>query len=228
MLACCHRMLFKDRMARGGRWKERTYTLGTELREKTIGIVGLGAIGSTLVKLLAPFRIGRILAFDPFTSPARAREVGVELADLPTVLRHSDFITIHCPKTPETTDLIRAEQLAMMKPTAYLVNTARGGIVNQKDLYHALKSGVIRGAGIDVFEVEPPPADEPLFTLENVIVSPHANSLTEECWRDIGRHVCRNLVRIVRGEAPEYVVNAEVLRRPGLMKKWEECRKRVG
>jgi phosphoglycerate dehydrogenase-like enzyme len=228
MLACCHRMLFKDKMARQGRWKERTWTLGTELREKTLGIVGLGAIGSTLVRLVAPFRPAKVLAFDPFARPERAREIGVELTDLPALLRQSDFVSIHCPRTPETTDLIRAEQLAMMKPTAYLINTARGGIVNQKALYEALKAGVIRGAGIDVFEVEPPPADEPLFTLDNVIVSPHANSLTEECWRDIGRHVCRNLVRIVHGQEPEYVVNAEVLKKESFRKKWEACRKRTG
>jgi len=227
MLACCHRMLFKDRMCRAGGWKERTYTLGTELRDRTLGIVGLGGIGSALVKLVAPFNL-KILVFDPFVTAQRAAELGVERTQLDDLLCRADFVSIHCPKTPETTDLIKLRELKLMKPTAYLVNTARGGIVNQRDLYVALSDGIIRGAGIDVFEVEPPDPKDPLFTLDNIIVSPHANSLTEECWRDIGHHACRNLVKTARGEQAEFVINPEVLKKPSFRAKWDRLRNRLG
>jgi phosphoglycerate dehydrogenase-like enzyme len=227
MLALSHRMLFKDRLARANDWTQRLSTLGNELREKVIGIVGLGAIGTALLKLLAPFQPGRIVVFDPYVTESRAKELGVEKADLHTLCRESDIITIHTPKIPETTNLIRAEHFKLMKPTAYLVNTARGGIVNQRDLYEALRDGRIRGAGIDVFEKEPPDADEPLLTLDNVILSPHANSLTQECFRDIGLHITRNLLKLIDGVVPEFAVNRDVLERPGFRRKLDAIRERM-
>jgi phosphoglycerate dehydrogenase-like enzyme len=150
---------------------------------------------------------------------ARAKELGVEKVELADLLRSSDIVTIHCPKTPETTNLIDATQLALMKPSAYLVNTARGGIVNQKALNEALTTGKLRGAAIDVFEDEPTKPGEPLLSLPNVIVSPHANSLTVECFRDIGRHITLNINKLMKGEVPEFVVNKDVLSRPGYQKK---------
>ena len=227
MLALSHRMLLKDRLARANDWTQRLNTLGNELREKTIGIVGMGAIGSALLKLLAPFHPGRLVCFDPYLKPERARELGVEPVDLNTLCRESDIITIHTPKIPETTNLIRAEHFKLMKPTAYLVNTARGGIVNQRDLYEALRDRRIQGAGIDVFEKEPPDADEPLLTLDNVILSPHANSLTQECFRDIGLHITTNILKLIDGVAPEFAVNREVLERPGFKKKLAGIKERL-
>ncbi|HYF52083.1 MAG TPA: NAD(P)-dependent oxidoreductase [Planctomycetota bacterium] len=227
MLALSHRMLEKDRHVRNHDWSQRLTTLGSELREKTIGIVGLGGIGLALLKLLNAFRPGKILVFDPFLKPERAQELGVSIASLNELLKASDIVTIHCPKTPETTNLIDAAQLALMKPTAYLVNTARGGIVNQKALYEALREKKIRGAGIDVFEEEPCRKDEPLLTLDNVILSPHANSLTVECFRDIGQFITDNVLKLMRGEPFEFVVNREVLTRPGFQKKVAALTKRV-
>jgi phosphoglycerate dehydrogenase-like enzyme len=226
ILILSHRMLLKDKHARAGIWNQRLNTLGNELREKTIGIVGLGGIGAALVKLLAPFGTARILVFDPFLQENKARELGVEKSDLATLLKASDIVTIHCPKTPETTNLIDAAALKLMKRSAYLVNTARGGIVNQKALFEALRDGVIRGAGIDVFEQEPPPADEPLLTLDNVVLSPHANSLTQESMRDIGLHITRNLLKLTTGEMPEFIINKEVTTRPGFLKKLADLKRR--
>jgi phosphoglycerate dehydrogenase-like enzyme len=227
MLALSHRMLLKDKLARANDWTQRLTTLGNELREKTIGIVGLGAIGTALLKLLAPFHPARIVVFDPFVNAERARELGVDKVDLNTLCRDSDIITIHTPKIPETTNLIRAEHFKLMKPTAYLVNTARGGIVNQRDLYEALRDGRIQGAGIDVFEKEPPEPDEPLLTLDNVILSPHSNSLTKECFRDIGQHITTNILKLIDGITPEFAVNREVLERPGFRKKLDAIRERM-
>ncbi len=227
MLALSHRMLLKDKLARANDWSQRLTTLGNELREKTFGIVGLGAIGAALLKLLAPFQPGRILVFDPFVSDARAKELGAEKTDLESLCRQSDIITIHTPKTPETTNLIAAAQFKLMKPTAYLVNTARGGIVNQRDLYEALRDKRIQGAGIDVFEKEPPSPDDPLLTLDNVILSPHANSLTQECFRDIGLHITKNVLKLIDGAAPEFAVNREVLERPGFQRKLAAIRARM-
>jgi phosphoglycerate dehydrogenase-like enzyme len=226
MLALSHRMLLKDRHCRANDWGQRLTTLGNELREKTIGIVGLGGIGTALVKLLVAFRPGKILVFDPFLAAARAKELGVEKAELAALLRESDIVTIHCPKTPETTNLIGAAQLATMKPTAYLINTARGGIVDERALYDALASKRLQGAGIDVFEAEPTAPDNPLLKLENVIVSPHANSLTVEAFRDIGLHITQNVLKLMRGENPEFAINKEVLERPKFKQKLAKLKAR--
>ena len=227
MLALSHRMLLKDKHARANDWMQRLTTLGNELREKVIGIVGLGAIGAALVKLLAPFNPAKVVVFDPFLADARAKELGVEKTDLASLLKTSDIISIHCPKTPETTDLIRGEHFALMKPTAYLINTARGGIVNQRALYEALRDRRIQGAGIDVFDTEPPATDEPLLTLDNVVLSPHANSLTIECFRDIGLHITRNLTGLIAGAPPEFAINREVFERPKFRQKLERLKVRM-
>ena len=227
MLALSHRMLLKDRLARANDWTQRLTTLGNELREKTFGIVGLGAIGNALLKLLAPFQPGRIVVYDPFVTDARAKELGAEKVDLTMLCKVADIITIHTPKTKETTDLIRAEHFKLMKPTAYLINTARGGIVNQHDLYEALRDKRLQGAGIDVFEKEPPSPDDPLLKLDNVILSPHANSLTQECFRDIGLHITKNVLKLVDGAAPEFAVNRDVLERAGFQRKLAAIRERM-
>ena len=227
MLALSHKMLLKHRHAAANDWSQRLTTLGNEIREKTIGIVGLGAIGAALLKLLAPFQPGRILVFDPFLNDARAKELAIEKTDLATLLKESDMVSIHCPKTPETTNLIDAKHFAQMKPSAYLINTARGGIVNEQALSVALCTGQIRGAGIDVFESEPPPADHPLLKLDNVILSPHANSLTQECFRDIGLHITRNLTRLISGECPEFAINREVFDRPKFREKLARLKARM-
>ena len=163
---------------------------------------------------------GRLLAYDPFVSSAPE---DVELLSLEAVLRESDFVTINCPLSDQTQNLIGARELEWMKSTAYLINTARGPIVNHDALVEALQGRRIAGAGIDVFEIEPVPRDDPLLKLDNVIVSPHSIAWTQEVFRDNSLHACRNVLEVAQGRAPRHVVNREVLERPGCrekLKKW--------
>ena len=228
MLALGHRLFTKDRLTREGRWGEKNRYNGSDLREKVIGTVGLGGIGGELCRLLQPFGPEAILAFDPYCLPERAAAAGARLVDLETLLRQSDLVTVNCPLTPETRGLIGARELGWMKPTAYLVNTARGGIVAETPLYEALTSGKLQGAALDVFEDEPVRPDNPLLRLDNVIVAPHAIAWTDELFRDIGRQCARGLLKVMCGEAPDHVVNPAVLERPGLQRKLAALRERFG
>jgi phosphoglycerate dehydrogenase-like enzyme len=174
------RLFEKDRLVRSGRWSERALAPSVGLRGKTLGSVGLGNIASEMFRLLAPFGLGRTLAFDPYAKPERAAELGVTLVDLATLFRESDFVAVNCPLNDETRGLVNADLIGLMKPAAYLINTARGPIVNQSDLVDALQAGRIAGAGLDVFEVEPLASDHPLTQLENVVLTPHALAWTDE------------------------------------------------
>ncbi len=196
---------------RTGRWDLRAAAPAVGLRGKTLGSVGLGNIGSEMFRLLEPFGLGRKLASDPFARPEHAAALGVELVDLDTLFRNSDFITINCLLNDDTHRLVNARLLSLMKPTAYLINTARGPIVDQDDLVDALQAGAIAGAGLDVFEAEPLPADHPLVRMDNVILSPHSLAWTDDLYRDNGLEACANVLSVLRGEAPKYTVNREVI-----------------
>lgn len=223
VFACAHRLLQKDRLTRAGRWAEKLAYMGTGLRGRTLGSVGLGNIGAELMRLARPFEL-RLLAHDPYVSPALAADLGVTLVDLDTLCRESDFLTINCALTPETHHLIDARRLALMKPTAYLINAARGGIVDQAALTTALRERRIAGAAVDVFEVEPVPPDDPLLQLDNVIVTPHAIAWTDETFLGNGRACCEKILAVARGQVPENVVNREVLDRPGFQAKLQRYR----
>ena len=227
VLALSHNLILKDRMMRQGRWVESTRKLGNEPRDRVIGTIGLGNIAGEAIRLLRPFGIARVLAFDPYAPPGRGQELGAELTDLDTVLRESDYVLIHCALTPETRGLIGERELGLMKRDAVLVNTARGPIVNQNALIQALESGTIRGAALDVFEKEPLETDSRLLALDNVILTSHSVAWTVQLFRDIGRVDCEGALAVQRGEAPQNVVNREVLERPGFRKKLEE-RKALG
>ncbi len=208
-----------DRMCRAGGWRENLPRNSQNIEGKTLGSVGAGNIAGEMFRMARAIGFGRLLAHDPLIAAAPD---GVELVDLDTVLRESDFVAINCPLTAETRNRIGARELALMKPTAYLINTARGPIVNREALLAALGERKIAGAGLDVFETEPPPADDPLLKLDNVIVTPHAIAWTQECFRDNSRHACRNVQAVLEGRAPQYVVNREVLDRPGCRAKLEK------
>jgi phosphoglycerate dehydrogenase-like enzyme len=225
MLALSHNMLIKDQLTREGRWGERSNYMGSELRDRTLGIVGLGGIGGRLVEVLAGFGMKPPIAFDPYASPERAEQLGVKLVPLDQLMREADFVSVNCPLNDETRNLIGKDQLALMKPTAYIINTARGGIVNEAALYEALKTRSIAGAATDVFEKEPVEAGHPLAELENVIVAPHSIAWTNELFRDIGRMACEITVKVARGEVPPGIVNREVLQQPGFQAKLEGYRK---
>ena len=212
----------KDRIVRTARWDLRGATVSIGLRGRAFGMVGMGNIGAEVFRLLAPFDLGRKLAADPYISPTVAAELGVELVDIETVFRESDFVSINAPLTPETRGMIDARLLGLMKPTAYLINTARGPIVNQDDLIAALQARHIAGAGLDVFTLEPLPAGHPLTTLDNVILAPHSLAWTDELFHDNSVDAIHNILDVLQGRAPKYTVNRPVIHEPKFQQKLQQ------
>jgi len=201
-----------------GTWKRSKYT-GVELYEKTVGIIGLGRIGALITARLQAFGV-EVVAYDPYITSARAQQLGVTLLTLDELLAQSDFISIHMPKTPETTGMISTEQFALMKSTAFIVNVARGGLIDEDALYAALKSGRIAGAGLDVF-VSEPPTDSPLLTLDNVVLTPHLGASTDEAQEKAGVAVAKSVRLALDGELVPDAVNVaggviDPLVRPGI------------
>jgi len=223
IFALAKRLFAKDRLVRKGRWQDKIFYMGNELQDKTLGSVGLGNIASELFMLVKPIGM-RLLAFDPFVSQDYADTLGVTLVDWETLFRESDFISVNCLLNEKTRGMIGAKEFALMKPTAYFVNTARGGIVDQKALTEALREKRIQGAGLDVFEVEPIEENDLLLELDNVILAPHAIGWTDEGFRNIGMMNCQKMIQVSRGEIPDDIVNKKVLERPGLKQKLEKWR----
>lgn len=223
LLALAHRLPAKDRLVREGRWAERTAFQGAGLTGKTLGSVGLGGIAREMFRLTGPFEM-RPIAYDPYADPASAAELGVELVTLDRLCEESDYLTINCFLSPETRHLISERQLARMKPTAYLINTARGGIVDEAALIRALQDGTIAGAGLDVFEEEPFLSASPLKTMDNVILSPHSLCWTEELYRNLWTECADAVIGLAQGRVTGHVVNREVLDRPGFRRKLERFR----
>ncbi|HEY8345791.1 MAG TPA: phosphoglycerate dehydrogenase [Symbiobacteriaceae bacterium] len=192
-------------LAREGRWDRKTF-VGTELRGKVLGIIGLGRIGTEVAIRAKAFGM-KVLAYDPYVSPSRAEQIGVTMVEkLHDLLPQVDFLTIHAAKTKESAKLIRARELALMKPTARIINCARGGMVDEADLYEALKEGRIAGAALDVFSEEPC-TSSPLFTLPNVVVTPHLSASTTEAQEANGRLIAEYVLRVLRGELVPEAVN---------------------
>ncbi|HWU47854.1 MAG TPA: phosphoglycerate dehydrogenase [Humibacter sp.] len=187
-----------------GAWKRSKYT-GVELYEKTIGIIGLGRIGALITARMQAFGT-KVIAYDPYVTSARAQQLGVQLVTLDELLAQADFITIHMPRTPETIGMISDDQLARMKNTAYIVNVARGGLIDEDALYRALSTHSIAGAGLDVFATEPP-LSSPLLELENVIVTPHLGASTDEAQEKAGVSVARSVRLALSGELVPDAVN---------------------
>ncbi len=220
MLALTHHVRVKDQLVRTGRWDDRTLYLGCELRDRTLGIIGFGRIGQAVAQLLRGFGMRPPIAFDPYAKPEDAAELGVRLVSLDELLAQADFVSIHCLLNEETRNLIGERDIALMKRTAYLINTARGGIVNEDALYDALKSNRIAGAAVDCFVGEPIVQPHRFGDLDNVLLAPHAICWTEELFRDIGRMCCRGMLDLSLGEKPAGVVNPEVFENPNFQKKW--------
>ena len=208
-----------ERECRAGRWKDALSRNGTCLKGRTLGSVGLGNIASEMFRIARGMGFGRLLAYSPRTAPDAAAALGVELNDLDTTLRESDFVTINCPLNPRTRGMIGARELRLMKPSAFLINCARGAIVDEGALVDALTHGRIAGAGLDVFEIEPIRSGHPLLSCDSVIVTPHAAGRTEESIRDTSLSACRAILALSRGELPPYIANRDVLERPGLLAK---------
>ncbi|MCB9947425.1 MAG: dehydrogenase [Rhodospirillaceae bacterium] len=229
VLALSQRMLIKDRLARRGPegWAERSGHMGTGLIGRTLGSLGIGNIGAEVYRLAVPFGMD-FIAHDPYADPAVAAELGIRLVSLEELFRLSDFLSVSCPLNDQTRGIVNAQRLALMKPTAFLINTARGPVVDQAALTDALRRRAIAGAGLDVFEVEPTPAGEALMALDTVIVSPHALSWTDQGFAGIGAADVAAVLAVMRGEVPRGIVNRAVVDRPGWQAKLDGYRRRPG
>ena len=229
ILALTGKIATKDRLARLGPpgFAERSKHMGVGLIGKTLGTIGLGNIGAELVRVMVPLGL-KFIAHDPVVSEKAARDLGVKLVSLETIFKESDFVTVNCPLSPATRGLVNAERLALMKPTAYLINTARGPIVDQKALTEALKTNRIAGAGIDVFETEPPSADDPLLTLDNVVLAPHAIAMTNELFANCGALDIEAVLDVMHGREPHGIVQRRVTQHPEWRRRLDANRARFG
>jgi D-3-phosphoglycerate dehydrogenase len=212
MLALAKRGPAMSAMVRESRWDEKFKLRSIELAEKTLLVVGFGRIGTRIARRCLAMEM-TVLVYDPYVAAAAIAAAGCEaIGNLDAALPRADVVTLHCPKTPETTALIDAARLARMKKTAFLVNTARGGIVDEAALAQALTAGTIAGAGLDVFESEPAPADHPLFALPNVSLSPHIGGGSVEAGDRSAVTAIRNILSVLDGQPiRENVINPEVL-----------------
>jgi phosphoglycerate dehydrogenase-like enzyme len=174
-----------------------------------------------MFRLAAPLGFARLIACDPYVSVQDAAALGVELVDMDTLFRESDIVTVNTFLSAQTRGLVNERLFRLMKPTAFFINTARGPIVDHDALVRALRERWITAAAIDVFPVEPTPKDDPIFALENVIVTPHAMAWTHETMRDMGAEACESVLSVARGADPAGIVNRDVLSRPGFRKKLE-------
>jgi len=221
MLALTHHFRMKDRLVREARWDERSQYMGSELRDRTLGVIGFGGIGQALVRLLSGFGMKPPLVFDPFASASAVNAHGACAVTLDELLEQADFVSLHCPLNEHTRHLIGARELGLMKPTAYLINTARGGLIDEAALTDALSSHQIAGVALDCFQVEPLTEPPAFARFDNVLLAPHCIAWTDELFRDIGRAACQGMLDLSSGQRPRGIVNPEVLERPGFVEKWK-------
>ena len=215
MIALAHHVASADRAVREGRWNARDGLMGIDIRGRTIGIVGVGRIGTRVAQICRNAFDMRVLGFDPHLDQSTIGERGAEPHALEALLAESDFVTLHTPSTEQTRHLIDAPALAAMKRGAYLINHARGALVDTGALTDALKRGHLAGAAVDVLETEPPPPGLELLQLQNVIVTPHSAALTDEAMRRMGCDAGDDMMRVLRGEPPHACANPQVLATPG-------------
>ena len=210
-LAVARKVAFANSHVRAGEWN-RDLFIGVELYGKVLGIIGLGRIGTRLAKQAAGFDM-EVLAYDPYVDAGAVQNSNVTLVDLVTLLHRADFISLHLPLTTETRHIIGPAELAAMKPLAILVNTARGGLIDESALYQALANEIIAGVALDVFEQEPLPVGHPLTQLDNILLSPHVAGQTEESLIRMSVSAAENILAVFNGQVPPFVVNPEVLKK---------------
>lgn len=211
LFALTGKLMVKDQLARQGPmgWAEKTRHNGVGLVGKTLGSLGIGNIGAELFRVAAPLGMD-FIAHDPYADAALASQLGIELVDLDDAFRRADILCVNCPLTESTHHLVNAERLALMKSTAYLINTARGPIVDQAALTETLQAKRIAGAGLDVLEQEPPDAEDPLLTLNNAIITPHALCWTDQLFEGNGAADVKAVLDVMSGHAPKGIVNQEI------------------
>lgn len=208
LLALARRLPFWHRCVRED-WEQRYVAMNVDLLGRTLGLIGFGRIGRGMVPVAQAFGM-RVLAVDPYVEEAQAASAGATLVSLEELLQESDFISLHAPLSEETRGLIDREAVAKMKPGAILVNTARGGLVDLDALEEGLRSGKLAGVGLDVFPVQPPDPNHPLFTYENFLGTPHVAAMTPETDERIALTMAAGMLAVLRGERPANVVNPEV------------------
>ncbi len=222
ILAFSKRFHLQQQIVREGRWDRQMEAVGDDLAGFTLGIVGFGRSGKELARLIAPFQM-RMIAFSRSPEKAAAQEFGVHLVDsLETLLAQSDYVSLHGRLDETTRGMIGARELAMMKPSAYLINLARGEMIDEAALYQALLRRQIAGAGLDVFEREPLPADSPLLTLPNVLLTPHWLASTWQSGRATAESLMHDISEVAAGRLPHNILNPEVTRRPGFLAKLQK------
>ncbi len=229
MLALTGKLIVKNQLTREGSagFAKRSQHMGVGLVGLTLGSLGVGNIGAELFRLAAPFDM-KFIAHDPFISTEHAKDLGIELVSLEDLFRRSDVLTINCPLTESTRHIVNEERLGWMKPSAYLINTSRGPVVDQKALTKVLQENRIAGAGLDVLEEEPPPMEEPILQLDNVILTPHALCWTDQCFAGNGAADVRAVLDVMHGRVPHGVVNREVLEQQGWQRKLDQYRAQFG
>jgi D-3-phosphoglycerate dehydrogenase len=211
--ALAKRVVVYDHAIRHRRWELRNSYGAIDLDGKILGLVGVGRIGSMVARRAAAAYNMKAIAFDPYITPEKAQEMGVTLCSaMDDIFRQADVVSLHTPLTPETRRFVNADRLRLMKPTAFLVNFSRGEVIDEKALYDALKAGVIAGAAIDVYDPEPPLDSNPLFELDNILLSPHSAALTGECVIRMATGAAEGVVDVLTGRRPQFVVNPEVLK----------------
>jgi phosphoglycerate dehydrogenase-like enzyme len=229
MLALTGKLMVKDRLTReaASGFARRGEHMGVGLVGRTLGSLGIGNIGAELFRLAKPFDM-RFIAHDPAPDATVAAELGIELVGLEDVFRQADVVTVNCPLSPATRHLVNAERLSLMKPSAYLINTARGPIVDQVALTEALRARRIAGAGLDVLEHEPPDPHDPILKLDNIILTPHALCWTDQCFAGNGAADVKAVLDVQHGREPRIVVNKAVLASERWRKRMAEFRARFG
>ena len=208
MLGLKRKIIVLNQRVRKGAWGWDEFKPIFGLKGQTYGVVGFGSIGRAVARRAQVFGFN-IVATDPVVSPEEAKKYGVKLVDFSTLLEISDVISIHVPMSISTHHLFNEETLGKMKKTAYLVNTSRGGILDQESLYKALASKKLAGAALDVMEKEPPEITEALFTLDNVILTPHIAEYSEDSMNELRQRICRDVARVLKGEKPDGCVNCK-------------------
>lgn len=214
LMAVARRVVEADTYVRTGQWKvgwHPSMMMGRDVYNATIGIVGAGRIGYAVAKRATGFGM-RILFYDVIPRPEMEKDFGAKKVDIDTLLKESDFVTVHVPLMKETHHMINAERLKLMKKTAYLINNSRGPVVDEKALYEALKGGQIGGAGLDVFEQEPTPKDNPLLKFDNVVVAPHISSASYETRSRMAEMTAENLIALFEGKKPPNLLNPDVMK----------------
>src|SRR3954465_13306232 len=212
MLALTGKLPLKERLTRAGAagFSQRGAHMGVGLVGRTFGSLGVGNIGAEALRLVKPFDM-KLISHDPFADAALMAEIGVELVDIEELFRRSDILSISCPLSDATKHIVNAQRLALMKPTSYLINTARGPIVDQQALVKVLQERRIAGAGLDVLEQEPPALDDPILALDNVILTPHALCWTDQCFAHMGALDIQAVLEYRDGSAPSgAIVNRSV------------------